>query len=105
MGSKYRSVIGSLNWILTLGRFDIAYALSTLSRYNMAPRQGHMDALKRVLGYLNVKRNGQIIIDSGTPLIRSKTMLSTGHRWTEFYPDAKEDFQEICPNPKEIWQL
>ena len=35
--AKYRSLIGSLNWILTLGRFDIAYALSTMSRYNMAP--------------------------------------------------------------------
>src|SRR5210317_1128912 len=28
----YRSLIGSANWVLTLGRFDIAYALSTLSR-------------------------------------------------------------------------
>ena len=29
--SKYRSVMGSLNWILMLRRFDIAFALSTLS--------------------------------------------------------------------------
>ena len=34
--SKYRSIIGSLNWILILRRFNIAYALNTLSRYNMA---------------------------------------------------------------------
>ncbi len=39
--SKYRSMIGSANWILTLGRFDIAYTLSTLLRYSMACREGH----------------------------------------------------------------
>ena len=43
--SKYRLVVGSLNWILTLERFDIAFALSTMSRYNMAPREGHMKGL------------------------------------------------------------
>ena len=97
--SKYRSIIGSLNWILTLGRFDIAYSLSTLSRYNMAPRQGHMEALKRVLGYLYVKRNGQIIIDDGTPGIRRKAMISSGHSWSEFYPDAEEDIPSDMPKP------
>ena len=29
--SKFKSLIGSANWIITLGRFDIAYAVSTLS--------------------------------------------------------------------------
>ncbi len=29
--SQYRSMIGSANWVLTLGRFGIAYTLSTLS--------------------------------------------------------------------------
>lgn len=95
--SKYRSIIGSLNWILTLGHFDIAYSLSTLSRYNMAPRQGHMEALKQVLGYLYVKRNGQIIIDAGTPGIRKKAILSYGHSWSEFYPDAEEDIPSDMP--------
>ena len=73
--SKYRSVIGSLNWVLTLGRFDIAYALSTLSRYNMAPREGHLEALKRVLGYLGHRSEGKIVIDPGTPPIRKKARV------------------------------
>jgi hypothetical protein len=36
--SKYRSLIGSANWIVALGRFDIAYATSTLARYSAVPR-------------------------------------------------------------------
>ncbi|MEM7375623.1 MAG: reverse transcriptase domain-containing protein, partial [Bacteroidota bacterium] len=37
--TKYQSLIGCANWILTLGRFDIAYTLNSLSRYSVAPRK------------------------------------------------------------------
>ena len=30
--SKYRSLIGSANWMITLGRFDINYAVNTLAQ-------------------------------------------------------------------------
>jgi hypothetical protein len=39
---KYRSVIGFSIWIILLGRFYIAYATSAMSRFNMAPREGHL---------------------------------------------------------------
>jgi len=61
--SKHRSVIGSLNWILTLGRFDIAYSLNTMNRHCMAPRVGHWEAMKKIFGYLKKFQKGQIIID------------------------------------------
>ena len=35
--SFYCSLVGSTNWCVTLGRFDIQYALSTLSQYMCAP--------------------------------------------------------------------
>ena len=56
--SLYRSTIGSLNWLIVLGRFDILYATSTLSRYNMAPREEHFDALIQILGYLQDNPRG-----------------------------------------------
>jgi len=43
--SMYRSLIGSAQWAITLGRMDITYATSMLSRYNMAPREGHLLAI------------------------------------------------------------
>ena len=52
--SLYQSLLGSVNWIITLGRFDISYAINTLSRYSMAPREGHMKAMHRVFGYLRI---------------------------------------------------
>ena len=68
--SQYRSMIGSANWILTLGRFDIAYTLSTLSRYSMAPREGHFQAMIRLFGYLMTYNKGMLVIDSAIPSIR-----------------------------------
>jgi hypothetical protein len=33
--AKYRSIIGCCIWMIVLGRFDIAYATSAMSRFNM----------------------------------------------------------------------
>ena len=50
---KYQSMIGALQWVVSLGRFDIAVAVMTMSRFRAEPRQGHLDRLKRIYGYLN----------------------------------------------------
>jgi hypothetical protein len=42
--AKYRSIIGCCIWIIVLGRFDIAYATSAMSRFNMLTREGHLKA-------------------------------------------------------------
>jgi hypothetical protein len=35
--AKYRSIIGCCIWIIVFGRFNIAYANSTIIRFNMLP--------------------------------------------------------------------
>jgi hypothetical protein len=50
--AKCRSIIGCCIWIIVLGRFDIAYATSAMSRFNMLPREGHLKAVKKILSYL-----------------------------------------------------
>jgi hypothetical protein len=89
--SKYKSLLGSGNWLITLGRFDIQYAVSTMSQYSMAPRSGHMDELQRVFGYLQKYPDGRIAIDIADPPVRKDTVYTTGQQWLEFYPDAEED--------------
>ena len=95
--SKYKSLIGSANWIITLGRFDIAYAVSTLSRYSVAPREGHFEAMERVFGYLAKFPHGQLIIDPNDAPIRQLAQFNLGHNWSEFYPDAEEDIPYDMP--------
>ena len=97
--SKYKSLIGSGNWLITLGRFDIQFAISTLSQYSMAPRKGHMQALHRVFGYLARYMDGMIPIDVGDAPIRKEAMVTKGQNWIEFYPDAEEDIPRDMLDP------
>ena len=64
--SKYRSHISSANWVITLGRFDITYAVQSLSRFSMAPREGHMKRMINLFGYLKHRPNGKLICDPGS---------------------------------------
>ena len=53
MAEKYVTMVGQLQWLVTLGRFVIHAQVATMSRFRAAPRQGHMDRLKRVYSYAN----------------------------------------------------
>ena len=48
MTAKYLKMVGQLQWLVTLGRFDIHAQVATMSRFRAAPKQGHMDRLKRI---------------------------------------------------------
>ena len=61
--SKFRSLIGSANWMITLGRFDINYAVNTLAQYCVSPRVGHLEELQRIFGYLKLHPRGMLLID------------------------------------------
>ena len=50
--SYYQSLIGSANWCVTLGCFDITYAVSTLAQYSIALQKGHLRALIQMYRYL-----------------------------------------------------
>ena len=52
MARLYQMLVGSANWIVTLGRFNILYAVTTMARFNQVPRQGHLNAMLRVFRYL-----------------------------------------------------
>ena len=51
MAAKYLTMVGQFQWLVTLGRFDIHAQVATMSRFRAAPRQGHMDRLKRIYSY------------------------------------------------------
>jgi hypothetical protein len=98
--SKYRAMIGSANWVITLGRLDVSYATNTLARYSMAPREGHLIALKRLFGYLRKHPDGQILIDPN-PIDHSESLkkFTAYDNWKEFYPEAKEEIPPDQPVP------
>ena len=89
--SFYRSIVGSANWCVTLGRFDIQYALSTLSQYTCAPRIGHLQVLYRIFGYLKTHQHAAIPFDGSDPDMLKYVDFQRVHDWTEVFPDAFEE--------------
>jgi hypothetical protein len=94
--AKYRSMIGCCVWITVLGRFDIAYATSAMSRFNMSPREGHLKAVKRILAYLKTFPKGKLIIDTAYP-DHSIYPVEDHTSWMEFYPDAEAEIPNDLP--------
>jgi hypothetical protein len=50
--SKHQSLIGALQWLVSLGRCDMASAVSGMGSFRTAPRQGHLSRLRRMVGYV-----------------------------------------------------
>ena len=48
----YRSIIGSLLY-LTASRPDIAFIVGVCARYQAAPKESHLTAVKRIIRYIN----------------------------------------------------
>ena len=50
--NHYLTMVGQLQWLITLGRFDIQAQVITMSRFRAQPRKGHLDRLKRIYAYV-----------------------------------------------------
>lgn len=49
---QYQTLIGALQWTISLGRYNIGCSVMTMSAFHVAPRVEHLERLKRIVGYL-----------------------------------------------------
>ena len=56
----YLTMIGQLQWLVTLGRFDNHAQVSSLFRLRSAPRKGHLERLQRIYGYVTKAKHYSI---------------------------------------------
>eukprot|EP00957_Ditylum_brightwellii_P070971 5393211-Ditylum_brightwellii.AAC.1 len=101
---KYQMLIGMLNWIVTLGRIDITFAVSSLSRFAACPRKGHMERAIYVFGYLKKKPNRRIKMDSRDPIIvkngaEGQLDVDLSAQLRDQYPEAEEEVDKNVPEP------
>ena len=69
VGFSYRTVLGELMYAMMTCRPDIAYSVTTLSKFSTAPSLHHYRLLQTIAKYLNST------IDWGICFKRSKTLL------------------------------
>jgi hypothetical protein len=104
--SVYQSLIGCLQWVVTLGRFDIACAVMTMSRFRVAPRKGHLDLLGNVFGYLQKYPDGAIRFHTDTPSHEDRFTPCSVSWERSVYREPFEEIPEDTPVPKAkpVWQ-
>jgi len=97
--TKYQSMIGALQWVTTLGRFDILCAVMTMSRFRVLPRKGHLERLKRIYGYLRKFDHAAIRVRIGEPNF-SDLPPDNLYDWAySVYGNVKELIPDGCPTP------
>jgi hypothetical protein len=95
---RFQSMIGALQWVIQIGRFDVATAVMTLSSFRANPRQGHLDRLKRIYGYLYKMRNATIRVRTDVP--DYSALPDKVYDWEQsVYAGAEEEVPNDCPEP------
>ena len=98
MAAKYLTMVGQLQWLATLRRFDIHAQVATMSRFRAAPRQGHMDRLKRIYSY--AIRTKDYAISFRTELPDYSFLPYQDFDWTySVYGDVHEILPDDMPEP------
>jgi hypothetical protein len=49
---QFQSLIGAMQWAVSIRRLDIATAVMSLSSFCTMPRRGHLERAKQIYGYL-----------------------------------------------------
>ena len=103
----FQNLIGILRWTVELGRIDIAYEVSILSRYLSQPRTGHLVQALHIFKYLDVHKSNELAFDPAYHDVEDPQLVQARiDAMKEMYPDAVEDLPPNAPpsrgNPVEM---
>jgi len=94
---QYQSLIGSLQWAISLGRFDVTTAVMTMSSFRALPRKGHLERVKRIVSYLYRFSPAKIRFRTSEPDLSD--LVVPEHDWKNVYGDVKEEIPRDIPEP------
>jgi hypothetical protein len=89
---KYQTMIGCLQWAVSLERFDIQTATMMMSRFRANLRKGHLERLKRIYGYLKRFQVQQNLMNQISPSCQIKNLIGV----TRYIERSKSLFQGTC---------
>ncbi len=94
----YQSQLSILRWMVELGRIDIYINVAMLSSFLVQPRQGHLEAVYCVYGYLKAHHRSTMVYDDGYLNWRDQDFPQ--YDWTDFYSEATEEHPPNAPPPR-----
>ena len=96
---KYQSMVGSLQWLVAIGRWDIMTALMSLSSFRAQPRIGHLDRLKQIYGYVHRTRAYAIKYRVDQPDVTTFDNRIKMDWSKSIYGDHTEELPDDAPTP------
>lgn len=86
----YQQLVGMLRWGAELGRLDYLYELSVLSSHLALPREGHLEAIFGIFGYIAKHLDSTLVFDDFVPQLHMPSFPNTD--WsTSVYGDIEEE--------------
>ncbi len=77
---QYQSLVGTMQWAVSLGCINITTAIMTLSSFHTIPHVGHIDCTKCVCGYLSKMKQAIICFCTDEP--NYSFLLTNEYDWT-----------------------
>ena len=93
----YMSLVRQSQWLISLGCFDIACAIMTMSRFRAALREGHMKRMTRIYGYVKQYPKGCIRVRVDIPDYTDLQQVK--YDWASIYGDISEELPKDMPVP------
>ena len=84
----YQELVGVLRWAVEIGRVDILLEVAIMSSHLALPRQGHLEQVIHIFGYLKRHPKLRLMFDSDHPKVNNSRFKS--YDWFDFYRDAQE---------------
>ena len=98
MVAKYLTMVGQLQWLVTLGRLDLYPQVGTMSKIRAAPGQGHIDKLTMI--YSNAIRTKDYAIRFRTDQPDYSSLPDQDFYWTySVYGEVKNILPDDMPEP------
>ena len=97
-----QELIGILRWAIELGRVNICHEVSILSQFQASPRQGHLEQLYHIFGFLKKNPKLTLYFDPNEPKLDESVFEngSTTIHFKEQYQDAEEELSTRMPKPR-----
>ena len=96
----FHNLIGVLRWIVELGRIDIAFEVSSLSKFLSYPRTGHIYQALHIYKYLETHIDNDLMFD---PMYYNFANLNENYQkideMKKIYVDAKEELPTNASKP------
>ena len=84
--------------MVELGRVDINTEVSMLASCLVLPREGRLEAVLHVYGYLRANHDTRLALDTSYPDIDNSQFLQCN--WKYFYGNVKEAVPPYAPGPR-----